>query len=145
MEQLKEKILQWADERGLLDPNNSNAQMVKLGEEIAEFVFAKNEEETKDALGDIAIVVTILCHQTNIGNLSGYKNDTSIQDIFLLMCRHIYTPIFEDAIRWLWGALQREAENKGYSLIECVEHAYNEIKDRKGKLVNGSFVKITIK
>ena len=26
-------------------------------------------------------------------------------------------------------------------LHECLEHAYNEIKDRKGKTVNGVFVK----
>lgn len=27
------------------------------------------------------------------------------------------------------------------SLTECVEHAYNEIKDRKGKMIDGIFVK----
>lgn len=27
------------------------------------------------------------------------------------------------------------------TLIECVEYAYNQIKDRKGKIINGIFVK----
>lgn len=29
----------------------------------------------------------------------------------------------------------------GLTLNECLTHAYNEIKDRKGKMVNGIFVK----
>lgn len=29
----------------------------------------------------------------------------------------------------------------GIDFTECVEYAYNEIKDRKGKLINGIFVK----
>ena len=29
----------------------------------------------------------------------------------------------------------------GYDFVSCFEHAYNEIKDRKGSWVNGSFVK----
>lgn len=33
------------------------------------------------------------------------------------------------------------AEQKGYTLKECIEHAYNDIKDRKGKMINGTFVK----
>jgi hypothetical protein len=33
------------------------------------------------------------------------------------------------------------AERNGLSLYECLEHAYNDIKDRKGKMVDGIFVK----
>lgn len=33
------------------------------------------------------------------------------------------------------------AERNNLSLVQCVEHAYNEIKDRKGKMVDGMFVK----
>lgn len=142
MEELKKKIIAWADERGLLNPDNSNAQMIKLGEEIAEFVFAKNEEEIKDALGDIVVVVTIIAHQRNTGKLYDIKTDVPIQDIFLSLCRYNNNKIvFDVFLYWLWGALHREAENKGYALVECVEHAYNVIKDRQGKMVNGSFVK----
>lgn len=33
------------------------------------------------------------------------------------------------------------AERNGVSLTECLEVAYNDIKDRKGKMVDGIFVK----
>jgi len=33
------------------------------------------------------------------------------------------------------------AERNGLALDECVEHAYNDIKDRKGRMVDGIFVK----
>jgi NTP pyrophosphatase (non-canonical NTP hydrolase) len=33
------------------------------------------------------------------------------------------------------------AERNGYTIQECLEQAWNDIKDRKGKMVNGVFVK----
>ncbi len=33
------------------------------------------------------------------------------------------------------------AERNNLSLTECVDHAYNDIKDRKGKMIDGIFVK----
>lgn len=33
------------------------------------------------------------------------------------------------------------AERNGLSLEQCLEHAYNDIKDRKGKMIDGVFVK----
>lgn len=33
------------------------------------------------------------------------------------------------------------AQQKGYTLSECLEVAYNEIKGRKGKLIDGVFIK----
>ena len=53
----------------------------------------KRDDEGKDAVGDILVVLTIYCQQ------------------------------------------------KGWSIAECFQLAYDEIKNRKGKMVNGSFVK----
>lgn len=33
------------------------------------------------------------------------------------------------------------AERNGYTIEECLEQAYNDIKDRKGRMINGTFVK----
>ena len=33
------------------------------------------------------------------------------------------------------------AERNGLSLFDCLSHAYNDIKDRKGRMVDGVFVK----
>lgn len=32
-------------------------------------------------------------------------------------------------------------EREGLTMQQCLEHAYDEIKDRKGKMINGTFVK----
>ena len=88
-------IEQWATDRNLhtADPNK---QMLKLMEETGELASAmarSNDALTKDAVGDIVVVLTVLCTQLNI------------------------------------------------SAEECIQIAYDEIKDRKGKMVNGVFIK----
>lgn len=88
-------IKQWAEDRKL-HTADSNKQFLKLAEEfgeLAEGIAKGKENEVKDALGDMYVVMTIL-------------------------------------------AMQR-----GHDIEECIELAYNEIKDRKGKMVNGVFVK----
>lgn len=88
-------IEQWATDRNLhtADPNK---QMLKLMEETGELASAmarSNDALTKDAVGDIVVVLTVLCTQLNI------------------------------------------------SIEECIQIAYDEIKDRKGKMINGVFIK----
>lgn len=88
-------IEQWATDRNLhtADPNK---QMLKLMEETGELASAmarSNDSLTKDAVGDIVVVLTVLCTQLNI------------------------------------------------SVEECIQIAYDEIKDRKGKMINGVFIK----
>ncbi len=91
-----ESIKMWAKERGLHTADPAK-QILKLGEEygeLCEFVTKnRNLAVAKDAIGDIQVVLIILCLQLDID----YK--------------------------------------------ECLKIAYDEIKDRQGKLVNGAFVK----
>lgn len=96
MELLAHRVEKWAKERGLDNPNNSTAQALKLFEEAGELAQAhlkSREQDGKDAVGDILVVLTIYCQQ------------------------------------------------KGWSIAECFELAYNEIKNRKGKMIDGVFVK----
>jgi len=93
---MKEKILDWAEPKGLLNPQIAPQQFMKLVEEVGELSNAmlnRNEAEQIDALGDIQVVLIIL------------------------------------------------AEQLGFDLDTCLECAYNEIKNRKGKTINGSFIK----
>jgi len=86
----------WAEDRNLIEGATSQAQMLKMTEEVGELAHAiarGKKAEMKDAIGDCVVVLTILAAQ----------NDMTIE--------------------------------------ECVRAAYNEIKDRKGKMVNGVFVK----
>tara|TARA_R110000851_G_scaffold183382_3_gene332660 strand:+ start:970 stop:1299 length:330 start_codon:yes stop_codon:yes gene_type:complete len=47
----------------------------------------------------------------------------------------------KDAIGDIMVTLTTIAHMKGFSLTECYAYAYNDIKDRKGTMVNGVFVK----
>lgn len=93
---MKKEILKWAEVRNLLHVENVWKQYGKLQEESLELYNAmldQNHDEIEDALGDIGVVMTILCEQL------------------------------------------------GYDFQECIEKAYNVIKNRTGKTVNGSFIK----
>lgn len=49
--------------------------------------------------------------------------------------------VIKDSIGDVFVVLTIVAAQMGWSIEECVEAAYNEIKDRKGKMVHGVFVK----
>ena len=89
-------ILDWARNKGLLDPENILRQHSKLEEEVAELLEAIQEGDTQEIkleLGDCLVVLTIL------------------------------------------------AEQAGLTLNWCMESAYDKIKNRTGKTVNGKFIK----
>ena len=96
MKNIKEKVLDWANERNLLHNENALKQYSKLQEESNELLIGmlkKDPYEIIDALGDIQVVLIILANQL------------------------------------------------GFDIDECLESAYNEIKDRKGKTISGNFIK----
>lgn len=47
----------------------------------------------------------------------------------------------KDAIGDITVTLIIQAKMQGFSFQECLMHAWNEIKDRKGHMINGQFVK----
>lgn len=96
MSDWKERIKQWANDRNLIDGSTPFKQVVKLEEETEELVVAldcDNRGDIKDAIGDIQVVLAVMCCQL------------------------------------------------GIDIDECREIAWNEIKDRKGRMVDGVFVK----
>ena len=47
----------------------------------------------------------------------------------------------QDAIGDIVVVLTNLSEHLGVNIEECIEHAYDQIKARKGKMINGTFVK----
>jgi len=93
---MKDKIIDWAKERGLIKEDNAPKQIIKLQEEVGELCSAylkQNDLELYDAIGDIQVVLIILCEQLDI------------------------------------------------DYDKALESAYNVIKNRKGKTVNGTFIR----
>jgi len=111
-QELEKLVLDWADDKGILEKATPSAQAEKTEEEVNELLEAvdaqKNgleyfinskgkkvstQEEIKDALGDILVTIII------------------------------------------------GAELQGLQLEDCLESAYNVISKRTGKMINGQFVK----
>lgn len=51
--------------------------------------------------------------------------------------------VVKDSIGDCMVVLTILAAQSGLTVEECLKHAYNEIKDRKGRMVNGVFIKET--
>lgn len=95
IEDITELIKKWATERDLMF-GKPTAQMVKLMEEVGELANGINKDregQIIDSIGDIYVVLVILCMQLDL------------------------------------------------DINDCIKAAYDEIKDRKGKMINGLFVK----
>jgi NTP pyrophosphatase (non-canonical NTP hydrolase) len=69
MSELNQKILEWAEQRSLIKPENSVKQLAKLTEEVGELagaILKSKPEEIKDAIGDIQVVLIILTEQLGL-------------------------------------------------------------------------------
>jgi len=95
-ETLRLLVIDWANGKRLIKPENQLKQALKMVSEVGELcdeVIKENTEAQKSELGDVLVTVIIL------------------------------------------------AEQLGINPIECLQTAYDKIKDRKGQTVNGTFIK----
>ena len=137
LEELKPRIIKWANERDLIHSENADKQRLKLIEECGELASAilKNDIELqKDSLGDVFVVLTILEAQL------GLKLDWSIEKHNKESFYHYMKAIIGSPINYA-GYLFPLSEVINHDLTECANLAYNEIKNRKGKTENGTFIK----
>lgn len=141
-EMLRQQVIEWASQRDLLKRENAPKQYLKFLEELGETaksILKNNREEIKDGFGDILVTLIILNEQ--LGNKSElsfpYNIVNSVSDLSDIARR--VTPNFVNPS--VFNFLRDVAENYKYDLVSCLEYAYEQIKDRKGKTVNGNFVK----
>ena len=152
-----ENVKQWFIDRDLENGGRLDKQSLKLSEEFGELCagyLKKNEQLTKDSIGDCAVVIVglallIKVDVHKIFKTSGYDRD--VMTCFSHLSRNISDfQIYQDSfsnffcksslIRTiLW--LKSISNALGYSFDECFELAYQEIKDRKGRWIDGTFVK----
>lgn len=139
---LQPMIISWANEKGLLKAENAPKQRMKLLEELGETagaILKSNVPEIKDGLGDVFVVLVILHAQLKTGY--DFKIDVFLPkaedlDVAARMYNIIYYDdcfSFEN-LHYLCGEL-------GYDLTDCANLAWEEIKNRKGKTVDGTFIK----
>ena len=147
------KIRQWADDRGLIENSTPKAQMTKLWEEYDELqaaIRAMDIEEIKDAIGDCMVVLTIISAQIGapLRNIPRKSFDRMREIEFGMVAmsgtvsRGSSCGNISDWILLLSQGLHTTAAVFGLSIYECIDHAYDQIKDRKGHMNEaGVFVK----
>ena len=82
MKNIKEKVLEWAENRNLLHNENALKQYSKLQEESNELLLSilnKDPYEQIDAIGDCAVVLIILANQ--LGHDFNKAVNNSIDDL----------------------------------------------------------------
>lgn len=115
-EELQEKVLEWADEKDLLHGENADKQFMKFIEEVFEFKYEmQNSKNYHDVCEHLKIQGTFAKNRK--------KRDMQFEmgDIFvtlIILC-----------------------EQLELDPVVCLEMAYNKIKYRQGKTINGNFYK----
>lgn len=159
IKELIEKIINWAKDRNLDEVGTVKVQSIKTAEEIAELIKAISKDNIdliKDSIGDVFVTLVIgdmLDMQLNLfeeyyqeikrnvkTHLTVYKKeeiDCLAQEITNVL-RNGYN---DELIFYGLANLIVIADIYNLNFIDCIESAYNEIKDRKGKTVNGQFIK----
>lgn len=161
LQQLTALIVGWAHDRNLIEGSTPIKQYLKLGEEMGETYEAVNgtrhaesqEEYDKaasamiDGHGDLYVVIAIMAAQLGSSVLHPEAQPSTT------------TTCVPGAIGLIGGALARGQDPMPHiwalrdhlekvadasftdGLVGCVEAAWNEIKDRKGRMVDGVFIK----
>ena len=148
-------VQQWSIDRGL-DKADSKKQMLKLYEEFGELAsgLAKgNKEVVKDSIGDVVVVLIILAQQQGLEKISDFNiicNHLQPSDLMpqasetigliSLRVRKTNDEIEEYIVR-LISCLRTIAKYENLKFEDCLSQAWDEIKDRKGKLIDGVWVK----
>ena len=137
IEDYKKKFTQWGEERGIYTDSTLKDQIKKWGEERAEMLIAETKEELMDAIGDQFVC---LVHCENFRESSGpVMHDIDNIALGLLADIELYMCVRQ------WGEamaeLERHADDMDLNFLECLEMTWMNIKDRKGKMVKGQFVK----
>lgn len=145
LQELQPLILEWANEKDLLKSENAPKQRLKLLEEVGETAGAilKNKtDEIKDGIGDIFVVLVILAEQLDVvlNFENGTKNNNELDYIMANIISFAFSGEYyelTEGIDWLNDLSLK----LNLDLTECANLAWNEIKDRTGKNVDGTFIK----
>ena len=142
LQELQPLILEWAKEKDLLKLENAPKQRLKLLEEVGETagaILKNNTDEIEDGIGDIFVVLVILAEQLSeeiLFDMTRASKDDHQDFVFL----------FDDILNsnrlyFSLANLNDICVKLDLDLTECANLAWNEIKDRKGNTINGTFIK----
>lgn len=158
--QLIKNIENWAEARNLIEGSTPKKQFIKLMEEFGELCsgISKNKiDVVKDSIGDCFVVMVILAAQrkkdemlpsAEITDQCRYFNvdiESRLIESLSSLNRLSYELSSPENISALFGLffieLVEVARYFDLDIHDCVQSAWDEIKDRKGRMIDGVFVK----
>lgn len=162
--QLVKNIENWAEARNLIDGSTPEKQFIKLMEEFGELCSGVSKNKinvVKDSIGDCFVVMVILARQFNRNDLlddmgyvyehPNFNGDRKLERSLIDTAVEFLSFFFESKTRELFKAkmsfgvcilgLKEAADYFELNFDECVQAAWDEIKDRKGRMIDGVFVK----
>jgi len=150
-------IRNWAKERGIITFKNETTQVLKLYEEFGELcggVLKQKNDLIKDSVGDMVVVLT------NLSAIIGFdierecnyvkKDNKALTSRILLAwtaqeMSNLLTSTSIDSskksIKNIFIYIESISLRHDLTIDECIDFAWNEIKNRTGKNVNGNFIK----
>lgn len=156
MEEIRKKVIEWAKDKDLIKPKNAKKQALKMISEIGEVADAlckEDKEALKIEIGDVLVTLIILAEQLSIKNsfaldeeIQLYDSDficdliENANDILYFVYIEEEHPV-SNYIDLTLNHLDSVSYNNGLELNDCLKAAYNKISTRKGKTVNGTFIK----
>ena len=142
LQELQPIVLEWAKEKDLLKFENAPKQRLKLLEEVGEAsraILKNKTDDIKDGIGDIFVVLVILAEQLSeeiLFDMTRASKDDHQDFVFL------FDNILDSNRLYFSLAYLNDICTKlNLDLTECANLAWNEIKDRKGTTINGTFIK----
>jgi len=140
-----DKIIQWAKDRKIIPNSSTRIQCLKAVSEIGELADAlikHDVEAIKDAAGDIMVCLYIadyLAFENRLVNKCELAAVTDILTSLSMLITFDAVTLHSDGVDEI---LTRIIKPYDLTLDECIDSAYEVIKDRKGTLLdNGVFVK----
>ena len=166
IQELVPLIHQWTKERGIFDKSTPFNQLLKTHEEVGELIKAcydNDKPAIQDAIGDVMVTLINYCYFKGVDFIPIIKKSlkrpnttrVSLWFIALQVNRTLNSLIFDEARNNVFDTLEyvsftvcemlkplNSIALLEYSTLEeCLNIAYNEIKNRKGKIINGKFIK----
>lgn len=171
MNELFQKVIAWASARNIIGGAQPINQFAKLSSEFGEIVEAfedTHREEVKDGIGDSLVVLIIIYAMLGMDIAASYRVvvNRRVRDVgtashtrvgtmwSLLDCAALLGHIGDNILKGRSDIVAEKSEtfisnlaaiaqHHNFTLEQCLEAAYGEIKDRKGVMYNGAFVKST--
>jgi NTP pyrophosphatase (non-canonical NTP hydrolase) len=156
MKDLNDKIIQWAEDRGIFEKSSPIKQQRKTVEEMGELFEAVNKGNTDDIKMEIGDVYVTLALQAKMQDIEIEEDDTLINEVIYnidMLPAYIGEisngvtaeyprASFVDSINSAVDCLVVTAwRDNNLTLNECVQAAYDKISKRKGDMKDGIFIK----